>query len=412
MEMKKTQKRVSGANTAATFFIVLFVLAALICTFFTMDFFSGEKRGGMTYVIGGTEHSLSAADAYDGDVLLVCFDHIAKVCEMTETGSVESRTFYAENSEQSIALEKGSAIALLNGSKVDMLSAAKLRDGMFYVPLAFVEQYMSGISIMRDTENDRIVIRRGEYNASTKDTPIYEDTAFTGTVEIPLDPPEELGKVAPVYSFMTDLSAFEPYMCPEDPDAFLVLVNRETTVDASYVPDNLVPITNVRKDGRSERMVETAEKALEAMYLEMAAAGYTDVSVTSGYRTYEKQEYLYNLYTDNEMKAGISRAEAQKIVDTYSARPGTSEHQTGLCCDMHNLGSASQKFAKQEVYTWLVENCYKFGFILRFPEGKEEITGYSFEPWHYRFVGRYHASEMHRLGMCLEEYVAYLAENE
>ncbi|MBQ5389726.1 MAG: M15 family metallopeptidase, partial [Clostridia bacterium] len=156
----------------------------------------------------------------------------------------------------------------------------------------------------------------------------------------------------------------------------------------------------------------TAEKALQALYIEMRAAGYTDVSVTSGYRSYDKQEYLYNLYTDREMKAGISREEAQKIVDTYSARPGTSEHQTGLCCDMHNLGSASQKFAKQEVYTWLIENCYKFGFILRFPEGKEDITGYDFEPWHYRFVGRFHASEMHRLGMCLEEYVAYLAENE
>ena len=79
---------------------------------------------------------------------------------------------------------------------------------------------------------------------------------------------------------------------------------------------------------------------------------------------------------------------------------------------MHNLSSASQRFANEEAYTWLIENCYKFGFILRFPEGKEDITGYSFEPWHYRFVGRYHASEMHRLDMCLEEYIAYLGENE
>ena len=112
------------------------------------------------------------------------------------------------------------------------------------------------------------------------------------------------------------------------------------------------------------------------------------------------------------MKAGISREEAQKIVDTYSAKPGTSEHQTGLCCDMHNLPSADQRFAKQDAYKWLLENCYKFGFILRFPEDKEDITGYSFEPWHYRFVGRYHASEMHRVGMCLEEYVAYLETAE
>ncbi len=409
---RKPQKRGTNKNTVATFFIVLFVLAALICAFFAMDFFGGTTRSGVTYRIGEREYTLSAAEAYDGNTLLVCFDDIAAVCEMTETGSVKSRTFYAANSEQSIALEEGSATALLNGSKVDMLAAAKLLDGKFYVPLAFVEQYMSGIDIVRGTESGDIQIRRGEYNASTKDNPLYEEPVFTGTEEIPLETTELPEKIAPTYSFSTDLSAYEPYMCPEDPDAFLILVNRETTVDATYVPDNLVPITEVRKDGRSESMVETAEKALQALYIEMRAAGYTDVSVTSGYRTYEKQEYLYNLYTDREMKAGISRAEAQKIVDTYSARPGTSEHQTGLCCDMHNLGSASQKFARQEVYTWLTENCYKFGFILRFPEGKEDITGYSFEPWHYRFVGRYHASEMHRLGMCLEEYVAYLAENE
>lgn len=409
---RRPQKRVSKKNTAATFFIVFFVLAAVICSVFAMDFFSGEKRSGVVYTIGKTEYTLSAKEAYDGDTLLVCFDDIAALCEMTETGSAESRTFFAANSEQSIAIEAGSQIALLNGSKVDMLSAAKLRSGKLYVPLAFVEQYMSGVVVSRGIESGDVQISRGEYNASTKDNPLYQDTAFTGTAEIPLDPPEALDKVAPTYSFMTDLSAYEQYMCPEDPDAYLLLVNRERTVGKEYVPDDLVEITDVRKDGRTERMVETAEKALQALYIEMRAAGYTDVSVTSGYRSYEKQEYLYNLYTENEMKAGISRAEAQKIVDTYSAQAGTSEHQTGLCCDMHNLGSASQRFAQEEAYTWLIENCYKFGFILRFPEGKEDITGYSFEPWHYRFVGRYHASEMHRLDMCLEEYIAYLAENE
>lgn len=409
---KKPQKRGQKKNTAATFFIVLFVLAALICAFFALDFFRGEKHSGVRYTVGDLEYTLSAKDAYDGDTLLVCFDDIASLCEMTEAGTVGERTFYAANSEQSITIQNGSAIVLLNGSKVDMLCRARLLSDKLYVPLAFVEQYMSGIVIERGMDTGDVRIRRGEYNASTKDDPLYQEPVFTGTVEVPLDPPEGMDKVAPTYSFMTDLSAYEEYMCPEDPDAFLILVNREQTVDASYVPGDLVEITEVRKDGRTERMVKTAEMALQALYIEMRAAGYTDVSVTSGYRTYEKQEYLYNLYTEREMQAGISREEAQKIVDTYSARPGTSEHQTGLCCDMHNLGSASQRFAQEEVYTWLVENCYKFGFILRFPEGKEEITGYSFEPWHYRFVGRYHASEMHRLDMCLEEYIDYLAENE
>lgn len=408
---RKSPKRVSKTNPVSTFFIVFFVLAAVIIGWLALDFFSGTKRSGVLYTIGKNEYTLSAKEAYNGDTLLVCFDDIAVLCEMTETGSAQSRTFFAANSEQSIAIEADSQIALLNGTKVDMLATAKLRDGKLYVPLAFVEQYMSGIEVTHDGGD--VEIRRGEYNASTKNNPLYQDTVFTGTAEVPLDAPDaSLDKTAPTYSFATDLSAYEPYMCPEDPDAYLILVNRETTISAEYVPGNLVEITNVRKDGRTERMVETAEKALQALFIEMRAAGYTDVSVTSGYRSYEKQAYLYNLYTENEMKAGISRAEAQKIVDTYSAQAGTSEHQTGLCCDMHNLGSASQKFAKEEAYTWLIENCYKFGFILRFPEGKEDITGYSFEPWHYRFVGRYHASEMHRLDMCLEEYIEYLAEKQ
>ena len=119
--------------------------------------------------------------------------------------------------------------------------------------------------------------------------------------------------------------------------------------------------------------------------------------------------------TDSKLLVMSSVRDAQEQKELYgrdsstAAAPGTSEHQTGLCCDMHNLGGADVSFANKEAYTWLIENCYKFGFILRFPEDKVEITGYSFEPWHYRFVGRYHATRMHNLGMCLEEYTDYLA---
>ncbi len=405
----RAAKRGQGKSTAATFFIVFFVLAALIVSFFAIDFFGGAKRASMTYTIGAESYTLSAKQAYADNELLVCFDDIAALCEMSETGSVSARTFYAANSEQSIALTENSQVALLNGAKVDMLAAARLYKEKLYVPLSFVEGYMTGIAIARD--GDHVTIHRGEYNASTKGNPLFVDTTFAGGEDVPATAPVEPEKTAPTYEFVADLSAYEQYMCPEDPGAFLILVNREKTVDSTYVPDNLVNIRASRSD-RTERMVETAEMALQALYIEMRAAGYTDVSVTSGYRTYEKQDYLYRLYTENEMKdhPDWSKERAQKEVDTYSARPGTSEHQTGLCVDMHNLGSASVRFAEKAAYKWLIENCYKFGFILRFPEGKEDITGYSFEPWHYRFVGRLHASEMHRLDMCLEEYLEYLGQ--
>ena len=143
----------------------------------------------------------------------------------------------------------------------------------------------------------------------------------------------------------------------------------------------------------------------------MKSAGYPDVSVMSGYRSYNKQVSLFSTYLQREManNPSLTEEQAKQIVLTYSAFPGTSEHQTGLCCDMHNLPSADVSFARKEAYTWLKDNCYKFGFVIRYPEDKTEITGYSFEPWHYRFVGRYHATRMHELGMCLEEYVDLLA---
>lgn len=411
MDNRKNKPRGQGKIVVSTFFIVFFALAALICGGFALDFFGSTHRAGVSYTIGTEKYTLSGKQAYAGSEVLVCFDDIAALCEMTETGSVSARTFYAANSEQSIAITENSATALLNGSQVGMLAAAKVQSGKLYVPLSFVEQYMAGIEVERGKDGTDVRISRGEYNASTKQNPIFVDTAFTGGEDTPLDAPDALGKVAPTYEFMTDLSQYEQYMCPEDPDAFLILVNREKTLDAAYAPSNLVDIRASRA-GRTERMVETAEMALQALYIEMRAAGYTDVSVTSGYRTYAKQASLYKTYTDREMQEhpDWTRARAEQEVDTYSARAGTSEHQTGLCVDMHNLSSASKRFAEKAAYTWLIENCYKFGFILRFPEGKEEITGYSFEPWHYRFVGRYHASEMYRLDMCLEEYIEYLEQ--
>ena len=111
----------------------------------------------------------------------------------------------------------------------------------------------------------------------------------------------------------------------------------------------------------------------------------------------------------------LSKEEARAIVETYSAPPGTSEHQTGLCTDMHNVYNRPdlelEDFEKTDAYLWLRDNCWKFGFILRFPRGKEEITGYQFECWHFRFVGRYHAKRIFDSGLCLEEYLEQLQKN-
>lgn len=234
--------------------------------------------------------------------------------------------------------------------------------------------------------------------------------------------PPELA--APVPTFKADLSAYEMYMNPTGAhrDAYITLVNNKNALSADFVPPNLVDVKSTRKDGRNtQRLQEYAAKALEALMLEAEACGMVrtntpsgyPLSVMSAYRDYEYQRHLfYDVYLVNEMNKGYNRADAEKIVATYSARPGTSEHQLGLSVDMHTLSAANQAFKDQPEAKWLADNCHKFGFILRFPEDKMEMTGgIIYEPWHFRYVGRYHATRMKDMGFCLEEYVEYLKNN-
>ena len=122
--------------------------------------------------------------------------------------------------------------------------------------------------------------------------------------------------------------------------------------------------------------------------------GITLYSV-SAYRSYSYQDSLYRRYTAQD---GVE-------ADTYSARPGFSEHQTGLALDI-NTASRSAHFETTATYRWLIENCWRYGFILRYPEGREDITGFCFEPWHYRFVGRTLALQVRESGLTYDEFLA------
>jgi len=210
-------------------------------------------------------------------------------------------------------------------------------------------------------------------------------------------------------TFLNDLSAFEQYMAPADRDAYLILANKQTELGEDYIPENLVDIANTRQDGRATaQMVECAARALEALYIDMYSAGYTDVSVTSAYRSYDDQKYIFDGFLNQNLAEGYDYDTALAMVLSDTAAPGTSEHQTGLCCDMHSSPSADAartEFPKTPAFKWLTENAWKYGFILRYPEDKVDITGYTYESWHYRFVGRYHAAKIHAMGLCLEEYL-------
>lgn len=206
--------------------------------------------------------------------------------------------------------------------------------------------------------------------------------------------------------FKTDLSAYERYIDVPS-GSFLTLVNKTQTIDGNYDPGELVRIKDARRDIDLQL---NAAKAMEAMFIEMRAAGIDDTFVTSGYRSYSYQTGLFNTYIQEEKSKDptLTDEEARAKVLRYSAYPGTSEHHTGLAADLmtNDMRELDESFANYAVFAWLRENAWKFGFILRFPSDKVEITGYDYEPWHYRFVGRYDAYMIQKDNLCLEEYVA------
>ena len=127
--------------------------------------------------------------------------------------------------------------------------------------------------------------------------------------------------------------------------------------------------------------------------------------VLSAYRPLSSQTRLYNNKVNYYKDLGYSQKEAEEEAAKIVARPGTSDHNLGLAVDLSSLETS---FEDSSQFRWLSENAAKYGFVLRYPKDKQDITGISYEPWHYRYVGEEHAAKMNELGMCLEEYVDYL----
>lgn len=142
----------------------------------------------------------------------------------------------------------------------------------------------------------------------------------------------------------------------------------------------------------------TCAQALQTMLEACRKAGNT-VKINSSYRDLKQQEAMWEKYRKNYLAQGYSYAEAEKLTAGYVAVPGTSEHHTGLGID---IGSGSN------TYAWLAEHCWEYGFILRYPKNKTKVTGFNYEPWHFRYLGNDLAKAVHESGLTLEEYLQSL----
>ncbi len=179
-----------------------------------------------------------------------------------------------------------------------------------------------------------------------------------------------------------------------------VLVNKKRNLPSDYAPDDLV-VPNVpfsfSGDSPKKQMRKEAAKALEKLF-EAAEDDGIELKAVSGYRSYSTQK---SIFESNAKRKG------EEVANRTSARPGQSEHQTGLAMD---VSSASVSYGLEESFgdtkegEWLAKNASAYGFIIRYPKGKERITGYSYEPWHVRYVGEQIAKDVANKKVTLEQY--------
>ena len=226
----------------------------------------------------------------------------------------------------------------------------------------------------------------GTSAAAAAETPTPTPTEAPKPTAMPIDEQERV---------VTDISG----------DWRLILVNPKHMLPEDFYVDT----AEIGFADDDEMLIdERIADLLDEMLYDCREAGCSPV-VRAGYRSQATQEYLYEEkiqeWIDDE---GYSREEAEEVASTIVAYPGTSEHQLGLSADIADRDfpylNASQ--ADSPTQQWLMEHCQEYGFILRFPDGKSDLTGIIFEPWHYRYVGKEAAAEIMERGICLEEYLA------
>ncbi len=247
----------------------------------------------------------------------------------------------------------------------------------------------------------------GKINSNDKEQktedPIIENPVEEPIEEKPKEEPvvEEPQPEEPGEGEVTEEPVNNDIVIVESPEAYDVLVNKKRNLPKSYVPEDLVKLTDVPTvldNPEINQLREPAYNALKELFTAAKEEKNYDLFARSGYRSYGTQESLYKSYVANR---------GQAAADKFSAKPGQSEHQTGLSMDitceaMNYL--LDDTFGETDEGKWIAENAHRFGFIIRYPKDKEDITGYMYEPWHIRYLGTDLAKKVYESGLTLEKY--------
>ena len=197
-------------------------------------------------------------------------------------------------------------------------------------------------------------------------------------------------------------TAFDTIKPNMDIEGTAFLVNRQYRITDAYIPD----VRRAKVGGEVREMRDDAAAALEEMFAACKEETGATLVTVSGYRSYQTQKTIYNRKVQN--------TGSRKKADEYVAWPGASEHQLGLAMDVNQKSKdtgLTSAFARTKGGKWMAENCHRFGFILRYKQGWEDITGYKYESWHVRYVGVEHAEAMAEADIPMETYMdGYLTD--
>ena len=361
-----------------------------------------------TVMIGDEVFTVKYETAMHGDVIYVDMYKIASYAELTKTGRTDNVKFTASPT-QYLRFENDSEFAVINGALVEMDGKAVVNRDVCEIPLSFLSAVLgkdNGLRITLDTSTNTIKVVRRMYKSNNKEAIDPVEIIFHSDSFNIIQSIKRPDEAASDFEYSIDISAYINSIAPENDGEYLILANKQTPLGEDYKPTDLKKLEC--RTNKEMYLREDAARALYAMMLAMNADGITDVFVTSAYRSYSYQVGLFDKYVNGHMAEGMSREEAEAAASEYSARAGTSEHQTGLCLDFmtEDMSGLDESFEDTVAFAWLSENAHKYGFILRYAEDKVDVTGYKYEPWHYRFVGRTAATEIHQSNLCLEEYLA------
>lgn len=457
-----TARAMAAGENLLLFFVIFMIVCATALSVFVIHLARTARAGenderGFTYIVDESRSSLDRDEVVFDGVVYVDFTGIAELCGVGVSGVSDELVFEASGGETAV-FTPGSDCARVNGNPVTLEGAALMRNGRLWLPLSFVRECFVGA----DAELTEVEKRNRKYLVITVSrTPDPEATGALGSYIassfrlkagdtlsgiLPYDTPgiqTPQAETAPTYEFTADLSAYERYMSPDvmTRDSYLVLVNKTDRLTYRYMPAALTTVPLSRDTEDPVTLCLYAAKSLEALLTEAASAGFSSIRAASGYvsyddaaalfdncltaeRNYSRQNYaatgkrfsdraysvLGGTYlSENYIQKGnytLSLADARRVVSSYLDEPGTDEHQTGLAVDLADTSPAAGSFADSAFYAWLCENAHKFGFVIRYPADKTDVTGHDAEPWHLRYVGRYHAAKMYKSGACLEEYLA------